>query len=320
LFHSNQTFGFDANLGLGEHLTLFNYVAKTRTPALIGRDHAASSSMTYDSDLLRVEGGYTEVGEDFNPEVGFVRRVGYRRPNYGVYFAPRPKNSRFIRRFWPHHYWEGYYRFDGEPESGFRHNDFRIDLQDGSSVGLALNQSFEQLFAPFEIHPGVVLPPGRYPFSNWSAYAESDSSARAFASGRYSWGDFYSGSIRTLDLSAGLRSGHRYLLSARYTRNDVDLPVGDFVTNLAILQFTYSFTPKSYLQSLIQYNSTNHQFGVNLRLALIRLANTGLFVVYNSRFDTLGQDAHEADGFPAGTYRRTLNRALLAKYTYLFDF
>jgi hypothetical protein len=319
-FHSNQTYGVDANLGFGDHLTLFNYVAKTHTPGLRGRDHAASSSFLYDSDLLRLEGGYTEVGENFNPEVGFVQRIGYRRPNYGIFVSPRPKNSRFIRRFWPHHHWQGYYRFDGRPESGFRHSDFRVDFQDGSSAGLAFNQNFEQLFKPFEIHPGVVLPVGSYPFNNWSLYGNSDRSAKLYASGNYAWGAFYSGRIRTLTLGGGLRSNYRYLLSTSYVRNDVELPVGNFTTHLAILQFNYSFTPKSYLQSLIQYNSDSHQVGMNIRFAMIRLANTGLFIVYNSRFDTLGSVQDENTGMPILPYRRTLNRALLGKFTYLFDF
>ena len=301
-YHSNQTYGLDANIGIGNHLTLFNYAAKTQTAGRDGRDHAANSSFLYSSDLLRLEGGYTEVGEDFNPEAGFVQRVGYRRPNYGVFVSPRPKNSRFIRRFWPHHHWQGYYRFDGRQESGFRHSDFRVDFQDGSSAGLAFNENFEQLFQPFEIHPGVVLPVGEYPFANWSLYANSDQSARFYATGNYAWGDFYSGRIRTVTLGGGLRSSFRYLLSARYIRNDVELPVGDFTTDLAILQFTYSFTPKSYLQSLIQYNSASHQVGVNIRLAMIRIANTGLFVVYNSRFDTLGLLLMRTPGcFPSPT-------------------
>ena len=59
---------------------------------------------------------------------------------------------------------------------------------------------------------------------------------------------------------------------------------------------------------------------MNLRYALIRMANTGLYIVYNSRFDTLGINPDETGSVPLNPYRRTLNRALLAKFTYLFDF
>ena len=320
LYHSNQTYGLDANLGIGSDLTWFNYAAKTQTPGLSGRDEAASTFLLYNTDMVRAEGGYTQVGENFNPEVGFVQRVGYRRPAYGIFVSPRPKHNRYIRRFWPHHHWNSYYRFNGQPESGFRHTDFRIDFNNGSSAGLAFNENFEQLFAPFEIHSGVTLPVGRYPFNNWSLYGNSDTSRRFYGNFNYAWGAFYSGTIRTTTVGGGYRSGFKYLLSANYVRNDVGLPVGDFATDLAILQFTYSFTPKSYIQSLIQYNSTDRQVGINLRYALIRLANTGLYIVYNSRFDTLGMNPDENGGMPVTPYRRTLNRALLAKFTYLFDF
>jgi len=319
-YFSNQTYGLDANIGIGNDLTWFNYAGRTQTPGRTGNDYAASSFALYNTDLLRVEGGYTQVGEDFNPEVGFVRRVGYRKPGYGIFASPRPKNNRVIRRFWPHHQWDGYYRFNGQPESGFRHSDFRVDFNDGSSAGLAFNENFEQLFQPFEISPGTVLPVGRYSFNNWSAYANSDLSARLYGNFNYAWGAFYSGRIRSLTLGAGLRSGYRYLLSARYIRNEVDLPVGNFATDLAVLQLTDSFTPKSYLQSLIQYNSRSNQVGVNLRYALMRIANTGLFIVYNSRFDALGYDPDDPGGLLPPPYRRTLDRAVLAKFTYMFDY
>ena len=316
----NRTFGIDANLGFGEHLTSFNYLAKTQTPSLTGRDHAASSEMSYDSDLLALRAGYTEVGEDFNPEVGFVQRVGYRKPSYGIYVSPRPKNSHLIRRFWPHHSWHAFYRFDGQAESRFSHYDFHVFFQNGSSAGVAFNHNFEQLFESFEMSPGVELPVGSYEFNNWVMTLESDESARLFARVNFSLGDFYSGTIHGLNLRGGFRSGAKFLLAARYILNDVRLPVGDFRTHLGIVQLNYSFTPKSYIQSLVQYNSKVREIGFNIRFALLRTSSTGLFVVYNSRFDTMGFDPHEENLLPDQTQRRTLDRALIAKFTYLFDF
>ena len=316
----NRTFGADANLELGENWTFFNYLAKTSTPGLTGRDHAAGTSLRYESDLLELEGGYTEVGDDFNPEVGFVPRVGYRRPSYRIAVSPRPKNSRLIRRFWPHHSWNGFYRFDGRMETGFRHNDVRVFFNNGSSAGLAFNQNFEQLFDPFEIHPGIVLPIGIYKFDNWVATLESDESARLFARGTYSKGDFFSGTIQSVNVSNGFRTGAKFLLSTRYIRNDVTLPEGEFTTHLGVLQFNYSFTPKSFLQALVQYNSTANQIGANIRFSLLRTANTGLFVVYNSNFDTLGFDPDDPTLPTPQTRRHTLDRALIIKFTHLFDF
>ncbi len=325
----NRTFGLDFNLGWGDHLTFFNYLAKTKTPGLERRDHAAGSSVNYSSDLWDWQVGYTEVAPDFNPEVGFVRHTsrpedgqlpGYRKANYAVYYSPRPKNSRYIRRFWPHHSWQGFYRLDGRPESGFHHNDFRVFFQNGGSVGLAYNLNFEQLFEPFEIFPGVTLPVGSYEFNNWVLTVDSDESANLFAAANFSKGAFFSGDIQTINVKAGVRSGSQFLLATRYIRNNVSLPLADFTTNLSVWQVNYSFTPKSYIQALIQYNSTIKQIGANIRFALLRTSNTGLFVVYNSKFDTLGFDPHENSFLGQRSLRHTLDRVLLAKFTYLLDF
>ena len=188
-------------------------------------------------------------------------------------------------------------------------------------MGLAYNQNFEQLFEPFEIHDGVVLPKGRYNFDNFLLTVESDESADLFGVANYSWGEFYSGRIKTLSLRTGFRIGAEFLLAARYVHNSVDLPEGPFETDLAMVQLNYSFTPKSYIQSLIQYNSTEREIGANIRFALLRTGSTGFFIVYNSHFDPTGMDPHEGPMVP-GPYRtqRTLDRTILAKFTYLLDF
>jgi hypothetical protein len=77
----NRTFGVDANIGLGQFGNLFNYAAKTSSPHLEGSDHAYSSRFQYDDSTHEITGGYLEVGRNFNPEVGFVQRTGFRKPS-----------------------------------------------------------------------------------------------------------------------------------------------------------------------------------------------------------------------------------------------
>ncbi|PYS18660.1 MAG: hypothetical protein DMG11_32850, partial [Acidobacteria bacterium] len=63
-----------------------------------------------------------------------------------------------------------------------------------------------------------------------------------------------------------------------------------------------------------QYNSRINQVGTNVRFALLSTSSNGLFVVYNTRDVTMDY----VD--PYNQQRTTLTRALLVKYTYLFDF
>ena len=112
----------------------------------------------------------------------------------------------------------------------------------------------------------------------------------------------------------GYRRGRNITSIVSYTRNFIDIPEGKFNTDLISFRFNWSFTPKRYLQSLIQYNSTTSQVGANVRLALLNTSSTGFFLVYNTRVATVDFiDPHEVE-------RRTMSRALFFKFNYLFDF
>jgi len=83
------------------------------------------------------------------------------------------------------------------------------------------------------------------------------------------------------------RIGDVFNTDLGWTRNDIDLPGGEFTTNLITSRVSYSFTPRIYLQSLLQYNDRADLWSSNIRFGWINQANTGLFVVYN---DTQGFD------------------------------
>jgi len=103
------------------------------------------------------------------------------------------------------------------------------------------------------------------------------------------------------------RSGETFDLNLSLQRNDIDLPGGSFITNLARLRAAYYINPRVFFQSLIQYNDDADLWSMNLRFGWLQAANTGLFVVYN---DTRGIE--DLAGIPA-------DRSLILKFSWLFD-
>ncbi len=302
----NRVWGFDTAIGVGDKLTVLAFLAKSHTPGLVGKDYAGRVYAEYQSNLWHIRGGYLEAQDNFNPEVGFLRRVGFRKPDIRVNFTPEPK-SRWIRRFNPHVFWSAHYDLKGDKESESMHNDFVVVFQNGSEFSIELNRNFERIDAPFDIFPGVIIPPGKYSWNRGGIEYITDQSARLFLQTQYQFGGFYDGRIKTLNLNGGFRVGPKFLFVGRLNYNDVDLPAGDFSTTIASARISYSFTPHSFLQGLFQYNDRFDQFTSNIRLALLRSSNTGLFFVYLER---------RATGAGAGL----LNRAFIVKYTHLFDF
>ena len=280
----NRTFGADVNLGLGEFANLFNYIAKTKTPGLQNSDHAYSSRLDYDDSTHEFILAYMEVGRNFNPEAGFVRRTNFRKPEYFYRYTYYP-DSKIIRDFAPHFSRKTWYQLQtNNKESDFQHYHIDSHWQNGGRSGIAFNHSFERLDQPFEIIPGITVPSGQYGFNEIIANIQTDGSARIFAGGNVAAGGFYNGNIRSINLNGGYRQNQNLSWTTSYVHNSIKLPVGNFNTDLIGLRFNWSFNSKSFFQTLSQYNNLSKSFGHNIRLGLMTTSSTGFFVVFNTPF------------------------------------
>lgn len=304
----NRAVGTDLQLGLGENVVVSGYLAKTYSPHLVGDDYAGHAAFNYRSDLWRFDGAYTDVGKNFNPEVGFVsRRGGYRSPQLRIAFTPSPKGG-WIRQWNPHFQTRRFYGPDGKLESRRYHNDLEVFRTDGGAMAFSYDRDHEFLRVPLEIHPGVFIPAGSYDFGAFEAFYSFNPAARLFGEVTWRFGDFYGGDFKLYDFEMGFRTGPEFFVTLAYANTGVDADWGRFNTNLARLRLNYSFSPNRSLQALFQYNSRFQQFSSNIRLSLISASSTGLYVVYNDRYHTPG------DQFDP------LGRAFFVKYNHQVDF
>ena len=65
----------------------------------------------------------------------------------------------------------------------------------------------------------------------------------------------------------------------------------DFVTNLVTSRIGYAFNTRTFLDTLLQYNTDLKQFSANVRFDLIHRPLSDLFVVYNEQQLTDAADA-----------------------------
>ena len=302
----NRTYAIDGRWGIGRNGIVQGFVGRTQTPGLDGRDHALSLSARYDSEMWRVISGYQEDGEDFNPEVGFVRRTGFRKYDFGLNNRTRPRGFLKFQELTPHMSFTRFWNFDGVMETSYLHMHFQGEFEDSSSAGLAYNVRSERVFSEFDVS-GIGIPPGRYDFSELEYSFNYDRSAPVNVGIRATVGEFFGGDLMTVRPSIRARYGETLNLSVSYSRNNIDLPGGSTVTNLTSLRFGYNFSPRLYVQSLLQHNDSADLWSVNFRFGWLQDANTGLFLVYNET-EGIG------DAVPLGA-----GRNLILKYSYLFD-
>jgi hypothetical protein len=203
--------------------------------------------------------------------------------------------------------YRGFFKPDGFQESGFLHVDNHLEWKSGWELHTGVNFTHEGVIQAFEIHPGVRVPPGSYDNSEVMLVGITNQGAPLSLEARLTAGGFFGGSRASTTAALRGRLGESLNAYLDYSRNDVSLPEGRFVTNLLKLRLSYSFTPRLYLQALVQYNDVIDNWSTNLRLGWLQTANTGLFVVYNENRDPT----------PRGVGLR--DRSFTVKYSHMFD-
>jgi hypothetical protein len=307
----NRVYALDGRLGLGQDWTIDAWGARSETPGRTGRDVSLSTRGAYQTRNWSNNVRYTEVGDDFNPEVGFLSRpAGYRSLEVTVLrWFRRPEWSWF--RHWNPHISRREYRGlqDNFRQTGYWHIDLtEIELANGTTFGPEYNISQEGLQVPFEIAPGVVLPPGQYQWGTVGFDYTTDPSEDLWATGRFDVGEFWTGTRRGGSGTVTLRRGATFSGSVLLDHTDVKLPQGNFARTLTALRLNYFFSPRIFVQTLTQFNNQQRIWSANVRFGWLNTAGTGLFVVLN--------DGREANS--AFDWVRPQQRTVFVKFTRQF--
>jgi hypothetical protein len=306
----NRTVGVDGRLGIREAWTVDWWAAKTETPAREGDDVGYGVRAGYQSGAWDNFARVMKVGEDFDPEVGFLNRFGgYRFYEVAFMRKVRRRSWTWLKEWNPHVNYRGYYGLDGFYQSGRLHIDLtEVAFASGGRFGPEVNVEHEGLQRPFAIARGVTLPPGAYDYTSVGLDLETNPSAPLSLALRGDVGGLYDGTRYGGNATITARRGASLTSSLLVDYNDVHLDEGDFVRYLTGVRLGYFFTPRVFAQSLVQYNNQARVWAANARFGWLNTAGTGLFVVVN--------DGREADSF--FRWVRPQARSVIVKYTRQF--
>ena len=304
--HYNRTYGVDTNWQFFRYLEAASLLIRTDTPGLQGKDKAYHAFVGWRDPFLEMEAEHLSIEDNFNPEVGFVPRAGIRKSKGQFTTKPRPGETiPWIRQFRPNIGIEYITNQENVLESRDFDQTFSIDFQDGGLFWVTHRFRFERLDEPFFIRPNQTIPVGDYWFREINTNYSSDQSRMFSGNLFFQTGEFFDGHKNTARVGFGFKPGYHFGSSIAWNREDVELPSGNFTTHLVIVRWDYSFNTRMFLDGLIQYNSTVNEISSNIRFNLIYKPLSDFFLVYNERRSTTGE---------------VIERALIAKLTYVFDF
>ena len=306
--HYNRTYAADMNLAPHPALTIQGFVAKTETPEIDADDMGSYINATWLDRDWRIYAEYADIEDDFNPEVGFLPRRGFAM--YRAHLERNPRPSWLgIRVLSPMVNYTLYNDQTGRKESSRWHfmNGTRFD--NGAYLNVWYNRHYERLEAPFTLG-GVEIPVGEYHFGEFRFMFTSNPARRVYYTLNLAPQGFYGGTRLDRSVTVGARLTDQLSAEGRYSRNDVDLPFGDFEVDLGSLRVDLALSPTMSLRSVTQYNSQSEQFGTSMRFRWEYSPGSDIFLTY----DEVRRDPFDPTGLLE--YR---DRRLLIKATYLLS-
>jgi len=303
--HYNNVYAIDGKLGLGKKADITGFFSKSDSPGIDSSDHSFKLIANYNWDGWRINAGYTEVGEGFNPEVGFLMRSAFKKPEFIVFKQIRLKDFGPLLEVRPHIAHRSYFDFQDRLVSSWTHIDKTWVWPSGFEIRTGVNITSEGVFDAFKISD-VEIPSGEYYHNELQLYIKSNPNTALSFTSRTVIGGYYGGDRFLFSNNIKYRIGNKFNSTLNLDYTKLNLENGDINALISGLRLSYSFSPKMYLQSLIQYNNVTNVTSVNTRFGMLQTANSGLFIVINFIKDSDWFDYID-------------NRSISVKYSYQFD-
>ena len=272
-------------LGSGRNLVFNAWGLKSDNEGVSDNDAAFGFAAAYPNDRFDAQVQWREIQENFDPALGFVQRRNVRMLRVGASFNPRPKNQWLgIQQMYHDIFFTEFTRLDNglvETRSIYATLvDWHFQSGDSLHSLLDLNPTFERLFEPFEISPGVVLPPGEYEFTPLRVFFSSAQKRRLQGSLGITFGSFWSGSAETVSVGVRYSAPPRLTISLNANQTFARLPQGDFVARIYRSQINYAVSPNLSFSNLVQFDNRSGNLGFQGRVRWTLEPGNDVFFIF----------------------------------------
>lgn len=306
----NRLAGLDYNLASKDNRWNGKFFYhKTFGAEKIEKSYAAHGQVTYNDLNWTLGLGYSDIAENFNPEVGFTPRRDYKRgyATAGYQFFPQ---SNWINRHGPGFESEVLWNETLGVTDEFHSLQYRVQFQSLSVLTLSANNRFTYLFAPFD-----PTRTGGEPLATGTAYRNNFVGLRYFSNprnvfsvvGRAEIGEYFTGNIKTLAGTMNWRMGYLANISMNFSYNNIRLPEPQNSADLFLIgpRIDLTFTKDLFWTTFVQYNNQIDNLNINTRLQWRYAPVSDFFLVYTDNY------------FPSNFAAK--QRALVMKLNYWFN-
>jgi hypothetical protein len=280
----NRTTGLDFSYRPTREINLQGLWARTFETDVLGKSNAFSLTGDWRTNLFRLNGSYMDIGEDFNPEVGFVQRADIRRFRGDASYTPWP--GKFgIREIQIGPEIDLILTQDNEVETQEITFDTRFSFETGDDIGFQLKNTTENLNEEFLIQD-ISIPVEDYNFTSFRTSIRTSSSRMITARLQVEIGEFYSGTRRGFSIEATVRPTARFSIEPFIEFNRITLTDEEFDANAFGGRVGYSFSTTLFTKLFTQWSTDTDIISANFLVNYIYRPGSDFYLVFNQNYDT----------------------------------
>ena len=246
--------------------------------------------ISYPNDLWYAHASYRELGDSFDPALGFIPRNGFKRFQPTIKYKPRPESLKLVRQL----------EFGAELEymtnnagnlikQEMKYHLLKIKFENGDEASAGTIMLKEYLDEDFEIVEGNVITTGNYESNGFYINTKTSNSRKIGAEIKLYQGEFWTGDIKKIETKLFFNPIPGLNLSGDLNYNNIGLSSGNFETTLYKLIVGIYPTPKLAFYNNIQYDDISNILGLYSKLRYTIRPGSDLYLVYSNNWQNFGQ-------------------------------
>jgi hypothetical protein len=273
-------------LGRQRNFIVNAYAVRSENRSVSDKDWSYGFSAHYPNDRYLAQFAIRDIQENFRPALGFVQRDNVRMMRAAASWNPRPRNLLNILQMNHDVFFTRFTRLDNnEVESWDLYVtwwDWHFKSGDNMHGMFDFNPTYERLFEPFEISPGVFLQPGEYRFTRFRSNLLSTATKRALSGSlNFQWGNYWSGRAEQVTASLTYKLPPWFTLGLSSNQTFARLPEGNFIARIATANVNYAMSPRLSFSNLVQYDNRSRNLGWQSRVRWTLQPGNDFFFAFN---------------------------------------
>ena len=280
----NRTAGLDFSYRPTREINIDGLWSRTFEADVSGNANAFYIGGDWRTNLFRLNSSYTDIGEDFNPEVGYIQRSDVRRFRGGGSYTPWPDKFG-IREIQIGPEIDLVLTQENKLETQEITFETQFEFETGDDIGFEVKNTIEQLDVGFSLQ-GQKIPADDYNFTSFQISARTSSSRMIGGRLQVEFGEFYSGTRRGFLIDATARPNAKLSIEPFIEFNRITLLGEEFDANAFGGRVSYSFSTILFTKLFTQWSTDRDIFSANFLVNYIYRPGSDFYLVFDQSYDT----------------------------------